>query len=405
MRTSTAGMLSLGLVILAQSAGASAQQMGDVPRGLSASATLLGIYEDNIFRTPDGFGGDKKSGFRIVPSVVARYDLPVAGQGFYVDGGAGYNFYTRESSFNRGWWNVGAGVNWRLGSRCNGLLDASYSESQSDFSDLGIAVDNLEKERSYSVSASCAGPAGIGIVAGANYSKTNNSYFARELGNLRTYGYNAGLLYRSILVGDVTLQYMHEDRKYPNRLILTPFGIERDGLKVDRVALGVTRPIGARLTGSAGVSYIWTNPDVSVYDNFKGMGWNAALDYIISPKLGVGINASRDVTSSAAIDSSYQISRSYGAYGSYKLGSRTTLQVGASQMKRQFRGQYNNPLYPFLLPPRIRETTWHYYAGATYAPTDRWSLSLRYQHDDRNSAGSIYDYSGNSVSLSATINY
>src|SRR3546814_7645837 len=89
---------------------------------------------------------------------------------------------------------------------------------------------------------------------------------------------------------------MHEDREYPNRLIFSlAAGVEQDGLKVDRAVLAVTRPIGARLTGSASLSYIWTKPDVSVYEDFKGTGWSAELDYIVGPKLNVGISASRDV--------------------------------------------------------------------------------------------------------------
>src|SRR3546814_3263944 len=85
---------------------------------------------------------------------------------------------------------------------------------------------------------------------------------------------------------------MHEDREYPNRLIFSlAAGVEQDGLKVDRAVLAVTRPIGARLTGSASLSYIWTKPDVSVYEDFKGTGWSAELDYIVGPKLNVGISA------------------------------------------------------------------------------------------------------------------
>src|SRR3546814_1692829 len=118
-------------------------------------------------------------------------------------------------------------------------------------SDVCSSDLNLEKTQQYAFSASCAGPAGIWLVGGVDYSKTDNSYFARELGDLRTFGYNAGLLYRSILVGDVTLRYMPEDREYPNRLIFSlAAGFEQDGLKLDRVVVAVPRPIGARLTGS-----------------------------------------------------------------------------------------------------------------------------------------------------------
>src|SRR3546814_949541 len=131
---------------------------------------------------------------------------------------------------------------------------------------------------------------------------------------------------------------MHEDREYPNRLIFSlAAGVEQDGLKVDRAVLAVTRPIGARLTGSASLSYIWTKPDVSAYEDFKGTGWSAELDYIVGPKLNVGISASRDVTSSAAIDSSYQISRILGAYANYRLGTRTRSDAHTYELKSLMR--------------------------------------------------------------------
>src|SRR3546814_2785883 len=214
--------------------------------------------------------------------------------------------------------------------------------------------------------------------------------------------FRSGLLYRSILVGDVTLRYMHEDREYPNRLIFSlAAGVEQDGLKVDRAVLAVTRPIGARLTGSASLSYIWTKPDVSVYEDFKGTGWSAELDYIVGPKLNVGISASRDVTSSAAIDSSYQISRILVLYANYRLRLRPSIQAGPLDAKRRFRGQFDNPLYP-TLPERGTEKTRQYHASATYSPTERWKVSLRYLHENRDSTGSLYDYTGNTVSLSGT---
>src|SRR3546814_15283624 len=91
----------------------------------------------------------------------------------------------------------------------------------------------------------------------------------------------------------------------------------------------------------------------------------------------LGISASRDVTSSAAIDSSYQVTRSYGANASYKLGSRTTLSVGASDTKRSFRGETVTPAFP-TLPLRGSEKTRHYPSEVTYAPTERWGIPLRY---------------------------
>lgn len=382
-------------------AHAQAESTG-VERGLSAEATIAATYDDNVLRRSSA-GGGSRSDYKFSPTVSLRYDLPVARQGVFVTGMAGYNFYARNSRLNRENWRVGGGVNWALGTRCTGLAEISYGESQSDFAEIGVALDNLQKRQFYSLSASCAGPAGIGFVAGVDRTVTDNSTDIRGSGDLHEIAYNAGLLYRSRLVGDVTLRGVREKRKYPNRFVLTPLGVERDGVKVERIVLAVARPIGARLQGTAGISYIWSTPDVSIYDKFKGVGWNAGLTYLVGPRLTVGLNASRDATSSAALDSSYQITRNYGANLSYQLGAATRISLGASDSRRNFRGEQVNPLLP--LPLRGTEKTRLYYGEVGYSPTDRWAVALRYAHDRRNADGAFYDYSGNSVTLSASLRY
>src|SRR3546814_3415259 len=99
MRTSAVPVLYFGIAMMMKSA---ALAQTEVARGLSASATMLASYEDNVLRLLDGVAaGRKSSDIRITPSIFARYDLPVAGQGSYVDGAAGYNFDTKNNSLDR----------------------------------------------------------------------------------------------------------------------------------------------------------------------------------------------------------------------------------------------------------------------------------------------------------------
>src|SRR3546814_21037334 len=122
MRTSAVPVLSFGIAMMMQSA---ALAQTEVARGLSASATMLASYEDNVFRSLEGVAaGRTSSDFRITPSIFARYDLPVAGQGYFVDGAAGYNLYTKHERFTPGWWGLGAGVTWARGARCTGMAEA-----------------------------------------------------------------------------------------------------------------------------------------------------------------------------------------------------------------------------------------------------------------------------------------
>lgn len=394
---------SVGCVLALTYAGSAfAQNEGAMPRGLSADASLSALYDSNMYRTNSSASG-RGSDYRLSPALNVRYDLPVARQGVFVKGRVGYNFYQRNSSYDRGFWDAGGGVNWSLGGRCSGIAEVNYSENQSDFGDLGVSLDNLEKRQYYAFNATCAGPAGLGIVGGVDRIVTDNSSPYRTRGDLREFGYNLGILYRTPLLGDVTLRAMREKRKFPNRYIVTPFGIERDGVKVDRIALSLARPIGARLQGNAGVSYIWSNPDVSVYDKYRGLGWNVGLNYMVGPRLTIGADISQDATSSAAIDSSYQISRIYGLNANYMLSERIRLGAGAMHSRRKFKGEEVNPLYP--LPTRGTERTNNYYAEVSYSPATRWGLSLRYMHEKRNAHGSYYDYSGNSVGLTASVRY
>src|SRR3546814_12015021 len=67
MRTSAVPVLSFGIAMMMQSA---ALAQTEVARGLSASATMLASYEDNVFRSLDGVAaGRKSSDFRITPSI------------------------------------------------------------------------------------------------------------------------------------------------------------------------------------------------------------------------------------------------------------------------------------------------------------------------------------------------
>src|SRR3546814_20052343 len=115
MRTSAVPVLSFGIAMMMQSA---ALAQTEVARGLSASATMLASYEDNVFRSLAGVAaGRKSSDFRITPSIFARYDLPVAGQGFFVDCAAGSNLYPHNTTFQPGRGGLGAGVHWAWGPR------------------------------------------------------------------------------------------------------------------------------------------------------------------------------------------------------------------------------------------------------------------------------------------------
>src|SRR3546814_1202815 len=117
MRTSAVPVLSFGIAMMMQSA---ALAQTEVARGLSASATMLASYEDNVFRSLDGIAAGRKSNdFRITPYLFARYDLQVAGQGLFVDVTAGYNICTKNYSLNSSWWWICVSAHLKLGHGCN----------------------------------------------------------------------------------------------------------------------------------------------------------------------------------------------------------------------------------------------------------------------------------------------
>ena len=400
------------LAILASMGGTAA--MAQAERGFSGRAAVDVLYDENSV----GLGAAaiaaqnlQRSEVQVTPSVELRYDMPVGRNAVFVDGTAGYDFHTRNKRLDKFRWSIGTGAAWQVGSRCSGTLGADYRSQQTTYGDLGIALDNLERTQNYSLSARCAAPVGIGVTGGIAHKVGENSNILRQRSDLKSTSYFAGLIYNAPSVGTLSLTGSRDDRKYPNRFLVTPLGLERDGVMVERVSLAVERPIGARLLGNASISYIWTDPDVSITEDFKGIGWSAGLSYKLGARTNVNIDTSKDATSSVSLDSSYQVTRSYGLNASYQLGSQITLSAGGTLINRRFKGGDPSAVIPgpggtvIPLPLRDKEKTTMVFAEIGYQLNRRLGFSLNGAHEERKASGRFYDYSGNSVRLSSIFSF
>lgn len=388
--------------------------MAQTERGFSGRAAVDVLYDENSV----GLGAAAvaaqnlhRSEVQVTPSVELRYDMPVGRNAVFLLGTAGYDFHSRNKRLDKFRWSIGTGAALQVGSRCSGTLGADYRSQQSTYGDLGIALDNLERTQNYSFSARCGAPVGIGVTGGIAHKVGENSNIFRQRSDLKSTSYFAGLIYNAPSVGTLSLTGSRDDRKYPNRYVVTPLGLERDGVMVERISLGVERPIGARLLGNASISYIWTNPDVSVTEDFQGMGWSAGLSYRLGARTNVNIDTSKDTTSSSSLDSSYQITRSYGLNASYQLGSQITLSAGGTLINRRFKGGDPLAVIPgpngtvIPLPLRDKEKTTTVFAEIGYQLNRRLGFSLNGAHEVRKASGSFYDYSGNSVRLSTVFSF
>lgn len=383
-------------------------------RGLSGQAAVDATYDENSV----GLGAGaiaaqnlRRSEVVVTPSAQLRYDMPVGRNAVFLEGSAGYDFHSRNKRLDKFRWSMGAGAALQIGSRCSSTLGAEYRSQQSTYGDLGVALDNLERTQDYNFSARCAAPIGIGVTGGISHKIGENSSILRQRSDLKSTSYFAGLIYNAPSVGTISLTGGRDDRQYPNRFVVTPLGLERDGVTVDRVSLAVERPIGARLVGSASISYIWTDPDVSITEDFKGVGWGAGLSYQLGSRTKVNLDTSKDTTSSAALDSSYQITRSYGLNASYQLGSQITLSAGGALKKRRFKGGDPLAVIPgpngtvIPLPLRDKEKTTMVFAEIGYQLNRRLGFALNGAHEERKASGTFYDYSGNSVRLSTVFSF
>ncbi|HEY2358311.1 MAG TPA: outer membrane beta-barrel protein [Phenylobacterium sp.] len=386
--------------------GAAAQ-----PFALGGLPFTVGLQERTTYDTNVARGNDINAAIRdvntadwiIAPSVTLNYSSANPRQGFALKGYFGYDYYVRNEILRRESIDVSAAGNATFG-RCVVGGQLAYDRGQSGLEDLTLLVTkNTIQTYTISANESCAiGPAVTQTIS-VHHSGTQNS--TSSLVDYDTNGVSGSIGYSNRALGTVSLVASYDKTDYKNRAVVilgTPNSLESTDIGVS-----ISRPIGARLAGHAGVFYNTSTSNLGPgalpgqNSDFDGLTANAGLTYTVGPRLVLNANLARDVQATIRQTAAYSVDDRIDISAGYTLSSRIHLSLGSTWSKQSFRG--TAPLVLQTAPNQV--DLWTLTAGASMRLGRNSALSADYSHENSNTDLALFDFKSDRISLTISTSF
>jgi hypothetical protein len=382
-------------------------------RGLELAATVSSRYEDNLGRQRI-----KDDGVRVRPQALATYGLGLGRGGLFVQSSYGRDFiYGTSRLLTTDRLMLGGGVDVKL-ARCTGELGGSWRRGLSFASDAALFGGFSQEIANAGVAGECR----IGGALSVNGSvlRSDIKTVRDSLGgqpsrafDMRRWSYSGGVGFGTAALGQFSLSGSINDSIMPGRLVPTPTGFVEEGLKQRSARFGYARQFGSKLQLSGGISYLDTRPSSSSTliiiggvpqiverTGYRGIGYDAALDLILSPRLSINATAGRNTFANGLVGAAFTVADYRALVVQYQLGSRYTVGLGVNQRHNQFRGAFLSPLEPLR---RISDDFTRIYGQFGGRLGRRLRFSVDVTHTIRASNPSALSY--NSTGVGLTLGY
>ncbi|MGZ3343186.1 MAG: outer membrane beta-barrel protein [Caulobacteraceae bacterium] len=404
----------LGAAALAVAALVPSLAMAQAPATLGGSnkpftigAQVITGYETNPARgngvnaAVRHINGDEVT---VSPSITAVYSRSVGQLGLALSGNFGYDYHTKNDTLNSEHLDFSIIGNKAVGAFCSVGGDGDYNRSQSDLQYLTVNVTkNVQQTYRIGGSESCTSGAGLTESLHVYRASTQNSSSA--LVGYDVTGVSGMLGYSNHAIGTVgvTLSYDKTDYGRVPTSLISP-----KSLDVESIGLQISRPIGARLSGQASVSYSHSSQDLSLLglfnvgsSSFNGLTYSAGLNYIVGPRLQLSTNFSRQVSASILAGTGYSVVDSAGLSANYTVSSRISANLGATWSKTDYHGV--DPLLALTTPTWQQQTT--VYGRISTSIGRRAAASLDLRHQIGRSSLALYDYTSDYVGLTLSTSF
>jgi hypothetical protein len=293
--------LLAGMALLALSpALACAQEAAPAAAGESRTdlgASVRATYDSNVSRSDATFAAQRglvQQDYIVEPSLNFDLARPVGRQSVFLTGAVGYDFYNRNHIFNRERLDVTTGAALQAAG-CHATVSVNYIRQQSQLQDLELfgALDNLESDQVYRVSADCARQIGFSPTGSVSETIADNSLDLQRNADHHTLSATAGLLYSNPGLGRLQVFGGYDATEYPNRIV--NLAGQTDGYQAFSGGVSYERHVGARLDATLQATFMHLRPDVANEPGFDGLTYKAD----IALRLGARMQLTGDVSQGA----------------------------------------------------------------------------------------------------------
>lgn len=388
--------------------------------GLRFNALGEITYDTNALRISDSaplaLGETSKDDIRYSPAINAQYVRAVGRTVLTVDGLAGRDFYQNNKYLNRNRFAGGGSLSYRAAS-CSAVVNGNYSSRQNgtrDFGnvvpavgvpipdDIGRLTDNRQIEVVYGLNVSCGGNGRLSFGGGAQRSELRNAGVTRRFGDSDSNVYSLFAGIGVLRPGQLRINGSYSTINYPNLLTtpglaLPPFALN-NSVKTYSVGLSYTRPIGTKLTGTIGASYLTSRPD-GPQAPYSSPAYNINLIYVPSNRLTLSIAGSRSAIASQTAGALFRVVDSIDVSASYRLGEKIFTTANAGLISNS----YNQPFATVGQPARQHDSSKIIGAGVSYRPRKLYDIGLSVNQTYRTSDISIYSYNSTQIIFNVAI--
>ena len=164
--------------------------------------------------------------------------------------------------------------------------------------------------------------------------------------------------------------------------------------------MSFARPIGTKLSGQFGVSYLHSDP-VGGFGAYSSPAYTLGLNYMLSQRVAFTLSGSRDILPSTSAGALFRVVDQVLLGANYSLGQSISLDANVGFTANQYKGAFAI----IGEPVRRSDTTASAGLGITYAPRSLYDVTLNVNQTLRRSEPSTFNYSSTRVGLTLALHY
>jgi hypothetical protein len=371
--------------------------MAQITRNIGLGAQVGIEYDSNVARASEAVAdarGIQRDDTIITPALTADITQPIGRQYVFLQGSVGYSFYAANDDLNRETADVVGGIGTRVGP-CQGTISVGFTRRERGLEELVASNPReLQNTTTATLQQVCGLTGGLGASFSASSAASDSSGSSIDRLDYTTTSVSAGLVYRRSTLGEASLFASYGKTEYDEGL---PFSVP--GYDVTSIGVSYSRNVGSRITGSASISQTWVESESPFGVDSSGINYAFNVGYRPSERLNVSASWTRDIRPSAQLGRNYSIREGVGIDASYRLGSRMTYTIGASQRKITSRGGLPVAGIIVLTDSRLNE----FNTGLRFDLNDRISFSLDGSYSDYGTSNPLYDYTATRVGLTTSV--
>ncbi len=391
-------------------------------RSFAITATVDTLYDSNVVRGTPLNPLNRQAhtdDFRVSPSLFATYNRGTGRIALTANGLVGYDFFRYNKYLNSSRYSGGGSLTYHSGSRCQIAVTGNVSSRQDGIRDFGTPVidpsgtrtdtagtiiDNVEMASSYGSNFGCGTPTGrLTFGGGYTHSSVSNASVLRKFGDSENDTYTGNIGVGILKPGQVSLNGSYSTIAYPNRATGSlingiPPRLVNSGVRTYRIGIAVSRPIGNRLSGRIGASFLHADPSGG-QAAYSSPAYTLGLTYTPTARLSATLSGSRDISPSANVGALYSVTDQLLADVRYTLGRSITFNANAGLVKENYKQGFAIPGEP----ARGADSTTTYGAGISFHPRSLFNVNLNVSQSIRRSTPTIFDYRSTRVGLTVAV--